>query len=166
MTEQPEAASAMYIPLLLARKHPELAKFGAIYMDNWPFAPPMMAVWDPQLVAQFTQDVARPKHPMMYREFQPFTQLNDLVNQEGQTWKMWRSVFNPGFSSRNVLSFVPQIIEEIRDFKAWLRTVEQSGKPAEFEAPTMKLTIDVIGRVALYVLHEENTSKTWLTLIT
>lgn len=149
MAESPPGTSSMYIPLIMARKYPEIAKYGCLYMDSWPFAPPMMACFDPDLMAQFTQDNARPKHEMMYREFDPFTGRNDLVTQEGQVWKTWRSVFNPGFSSRNVLSFVPKIIEEIRDFKTWLHEVESSGKPAKFEEPTMRLTIDVIGRVAL-----------------
>ena len=151
MTEHPPGTSALSIPLLFARKYPDVAKFGVVHLDNWPFAPPMAAVFDPDLMAQFTQEIARPKHENMYREFTPFTGLNDLVNQEGQVWKMWRAVFNPGFSSRNVLSFTPHIVEEIQVFKEWLRSVEKSGQPAEFEAPTMKLTIDVIGRVALCV---------------
>jgi cytochrome P450 len=155
MDEHPPGVSPMYIPLILARKYPEIAKFGCVYMDNWPFAPPMMAVFNPDLMAQFTQDAARPKHEMMYREFRPFTGLNDLVTQEGQIWKMWRSIFNPGFSSKNVLSFVPAIIEEIRDFKVWLHAVAKSGRTAEFEQPTMKLTIDIIGRVALYAFQVE-----------
>lgn len=147
----PEHASSMYVPLLLARQYPDMFKDGVIYLDNWPFAPPMCAVFHPDMMAQFTQDESRPKHPMMHREFHPFTGLQDLVTMEGQTWKMWRSIFNPGFSSRNLLSFVPEIIEEINVFKEWLRETAKRGDAPRFEEPTMKLAIDVIGRVALYV---------------
>lgn len=138
---------------MFARKYPERFKDGVVYLDNWPLAPPMMAVFDPDMMAQFTQENSRPKHEMMAYEFKPFTQLNDLVLQEGQVWKMWRSIFNPGFSSKNLLSFVPDIIEEVEVFKQWLHSLAKSGQVAKFITPTMRLTIDVIGRVALFVPH-------------
>jgi cytochrome P450 len=137
------------VPLLFARKYPEKFKDGIIYLDNWPFAPPMLAVFEPDMMAQFTQETSLPKHEMMHAEFMPFTQLNDLVLQEGQVWKMWRSIFNPGFSSKNLMSFVPDIIEEVDVFKQWLRSIAKTGEVAKFVHPSMKLTIDVIGRVTL-----------------
>lgn len=150
VAENPQGISGLYVPFLLAQKFPEAGKYGVLYMDSWPFAPPMLAVWHPEMQAQFMQDkMSRPKHEMMIREFYPFTQQKDLLTQEGAEWKMWRAIFNPGFSMKNILSFVPKIVEEIRDFKTWLKSVEESGQPATFEVPTMKLTIDIIGRVAL-----------------
>jgi len=86
---------------------------------------------------------------MMIDEFRPMTQNNDLVTQEGQAWKTWRSIFNPGFSARNVLSFVPDMLEEVLVFKDWLYTVAASGEVTKLEDQATKVTIDVIGRVVL-----------------
>ncbi|KIW04869.1 uncharacterized protein PV09_04050 [Verruconis gallopava] len=146
----PPNTSGMYFPLMFARKYPEMFKEGVVYLDTWPFGPPMMAVIHPDMMAQFTQEKSMPKYELMKWEFAPLTGLNDLVNQEGQVWKMWRGIFNPGFSLRNILSFVPEIIEEVEVFKERLRELAASGGAvAEFEQPAMKLTMDVIGRVTL-----------------
>jgi cytochrome P450 len=146
---QPVGASPLYFPLLFAREHPNILESGVIYIDTWPFGPPMLAAFDADIMAQFTQEKSLPKHKMMKREFRPFTGLNDLVNQEGETWKMWRSIFNPGFSATNLLTFIPHIIEEIEVFKNFLQDVAKSGNVVELEKPTMKCTIDIIGRVVL-----------------
>jgi len=149
MAKQPRHASGQLVPLLLSREYPDLFSSGLAYIDMWPMAPPMLAVYHPDIMAQFTQETSLSKHDMMRREFQPFTQCNDLVNQEGQVWKTWRSIFNPGFSAKNLLSLVPEMVEEILIFRDWLKAVALSGEVTKLENQATKVTIDVIGRAVL-----------------
>lgn len=149
VASQAPEMSGMYIPLLLLRENPELFSCGVAYIDTWPFGPPMLAVFHPDIMAQFTQETSLPKYELMATEFRPFTQLNDLVNQEGQEWKKWRSIFNPGFSAKNLISLVPQMIEEVLIFRDWLKNTAASGQVTKLEDQVSKTTIDVIGRVVL-----------------
>jgi len=146
---RPKGTSSLYTPLLLARDYPDILSSGVAYLDMWPISPPMIAVFHPDVMAQFTQEKSLPKHDMMRREFYPFTQCNDLVNQEGQEWKTWRSIFNPGFSAKNVLSLVPAIVEEVVVFQERLKDVAASGKTVKLEDYARKVTIDVIARAVL-----------------
>ena len=58
-----------------------------------------------------------PFHSMVSVELEPLTGLNDLVTMEGQEWKTWRSVFNPGFSAKNLTALLPAFLEEIQVLK-------------------------------------------------
>jgi cytochrome P450 len=149
MAKLPRHTSGQMVPLLLAREHPDLFSSGLAYLDMWPVAPPMLAVFHPDIMAQFTQETSLLKHDLMHREFQPFTQCNDLVNQEGVAWKTWRSIFNPGFSAKNLLSFVPEMVEEILIFRDWLKSVAKSGKVMKLEDQAKKVTVDIISRAVL-----------------
>jgi cytochrome P450 len=149
MMKQPKDTSGLYTPLLLLREQPELFDCGVAYLDVWPINSPMLAVFHPDMMAQFTQDISLPKHEMMRYEFMPFTECNDLVNQEGQVWKTWRGVFNPGFSAKNLLTFVPEMVEEILVFKDWMKSAAASGEVKTLENQAAKLTLDVIGRAVL-----------------
>jgi cytochrome P450 len=149
MMKHPNHASGLYTPLLLLRENPELFECGVAYMDVWPINSPMLAVFHPDMMAQFTQDTSLPKHEMMKYEFAPFTGGNDLVNQEGQVWKTWRSIFNPGFSAKNLLTFVPEMVEEILVFKDWMKNIAASGQVTKLENQAAKLTLDIIGRAVL-----------------
>lgn len=91
-------------PYLIAVDYPEYAQHGAVYLDLWPISRQMLTVFHPDMMAQFCQEPSLPKHGLLHDEFGPYTQGDDLVGQEGQVWKTWRSIFNPGFSNRNVLS--------------------------------------------------------------
>jgi cytochrome P450 len=101
------------------------------------------------MMAQFCQETSLPKHDLMHEEFQPFTQCNDLVNQEGKEWRTWRSIFNPAFSAKNLLSLVPAMLEEIQVFQDWLKGIAKSGEVVRLEDQAMKVTVDVIGRLVL-----------------
>jgi cytochrome P450 len=150
MSKVPPLVPGQSVPLLLHREYPEILGSGVAYLDLWPIASPMLAVFHPDVMAQFTQETSRPKHDLMKAELGPFTQCKDLVCSEGQTWKTWRSIFNPGFSAKNLQFFVPEMLEEVLVFKDWLSELAKSGKVAPLEEQTSKLTTDVIGRAVLY----------------
>jgi hypothetical protein len=150
MAKYPGDIHGQYMPLLLAKDHPELEIPGLIYIDLWPIAPPMLAVFHPDMMAQFTQITSLPKHPSLESEFRPFTQLNDLLNMSGERWKMWRGIFNPAFSVKNILSLMPSFIEEIDVFVDRLKGAAESGEILRLEDAAIGCTVDVIGRAILY----------------
>lgn len=140
----------MALPQLIAEDHPELAaQHGLFYLDSWPFAYPMLAVCNPDLIAQFMQETNMPKHPTLQTEFRPYTECRDLLNLEGAEWKMWRSVFNPGFSVKNLMALMPAFVDEIDVFREWLGKVADSGDVVPLDDQASALAADVIGRATL-----------------
>jgi len=101
------------------------------------------------MMAQFTQDQSLRKHPQLNQEFKHFSHAKDLVNTEGQEWKIWRRIFSPGFATANLMSLVPQMIEEILVFKACLEEAAQSNETVTLEPKAARLAFDVIGRAVL-----------------
>lgn len=130
-----------------------MASQSVLYIDLWPFSYPIMTVLHPNMIAQFTQDVSLPKHPVMKTEFMPFSGCKDLLNLSGQEWKTWRSRFNSGFSTKNLMVLVPSFVEEIDVFRDWLGEVAKTGEIVALDTQAMALTTDTIGRATLYVLH-------------
>lgn len=149
LAKYPSDLHPQCMPLLVAQEYPEVAEQAVLYLDIWPFSHPMMAVFHPDIMAQFTQDNSRPKHSQMREEFHILSGCNDLVNQEGQVWKMWRSIFNPGFSVKNLMSLVPAFLEEIQVFRDWLGDVAEGDQVVQLEAKAMRATGDIIGRAIL-----------------
>jgi cytochrome P450 len=149
--KMPRDAVGQCVPLLLAKRYPEAMKAGCIYMDVWPISQPTLAVFHPQMMAQFTQDRNMPKHPNMQAEFTPFTGATDLACSEGNEWKTSRAIFNPGFSARNLLSLVPAFVEEAVVFREYMRKFAKGGDVVRLETATTNLTVDIIGRAVLYV---------------
>jgi cytochrome P450 len=149
MARYPRDLSGQQMPYLLTKEYPELTACGLIYLDTWPISGPMLAVFHPDMMAQFTQETSLPKHKMLRREFGPLTQCHDLLTMEGQEWKMWRSIFNPGFSVRNLTTLLPVFLEEVQVLKDGLVKAAKSGEVVELESYLQKGTIDVICRAAL-----------------
>ncbi len=126
-----------------------------LYFDLWPIENSTMFVVDPNLAAQFTQDVSLPKHSMLPEIMEPMSHGLDLNAFNGDQWKLWRSRFNPGFSARNIMALLPEILEEVSIFYNVLGKLAGSqkgewGGPFQMEEITTNLTFDVIGRVILY----------------
>lgn len=96
---------------------------------------------------------SQPKSDSLRRFLRPLTENKDLVSLEGQLWKQWRNVFNPGFSASNLIHLVPQIAKEVSTFCQILRERAQAGDMFLLEEATVNLTMDTIGRVALCVLE-------------
>lgn len=118
-------------------------------MDAWPFGGTMLQVFDPDMMAQFTQDKSHPKAPFIFSELGPLTGNRDLVTMEGQEWKTWRSVFNPGFSAKNLTALLPDFLEEIQVLKERLIAAAKSGEVIKMEKTVQLATVDVICRAAL-----------------
>ncbi|XXG98644.1 hypothetical protein Hte_004971 [Hypoxylon texense] len=134
----------------LQLEYPEIAGKGIIYLDVWPIGYPIIAVYHPEMIAQFTQEHSLPKYDKMGKvEFYGFTGGEDIVNLDGNEWKMARMMFNPGFSIKNLLSLVPDMIDEVLVFRERFRKAASSGEVVKLEDYTTDITVDVIGRAVL-----------------
>ena len=121
------------------------------YIDMWPFSPPLMVLSSPSTASQAVQQHSLRKPPQLTELFYPITGGPDLIFMNGEQWKKSRSVFNPGFNPRYLVSQVPAIVEEVVTFQEILREASQSGKIFQLDPVTLNLTLDVIARITLYV---------------
>lgn len=143
----PKDAHGHYIADSMRRRFPDLGPI--YYLDTWPFALAVLVVISPDLASQFTQERSLPKHEGMRHFLQPLTGEHDLVTMEGQMWKTWRSIFNPGFSSQHLMTLVPEMIEDVMMFRDILREHVAEADMFALEDAALNVTMDVIGRVAL-----------------
>lgn len=146
----PRDGNGQWIFHHLQKEFPDIAGQGIVYLDPWPIGYPIVAVYNPEMMAQFTQETSLPKYWAMGQvEFKPFTNGEDLVNLEGAEWKAARSIFNPGFSIKNLLSLVPDMTDEVLVFRERLRKATVSGEIVRLEDYTTDVTVDVVGRAVL-----------------
>jgi cytochrome P450 len=149
MAKYPSTFHGQCLPIILQESHPDLCKRGLVYVDVWPVGNPMLAVFHPDIMNQFTVEQSLLKHPQLHHELQPMTQCLDLVSLEGQLWKTWRGIFNPGFSAKNLMQLVPIMLEEIEVFREGLRAAARDGTTIKMADRAEKLAIDIIGRTVL-----------------
>lgn len=95
----PPFANGAYIGDQIRRRYPYLGD--AFYLDTWPFAPLFLILSSPNMIYQMTQATQIPKAKNLRSFLQPLTGKEDLVTLEGDTWKRWRRIFNPGFSAHS-----------------------------------------------------------------
>lgn len=139
------------MPYLIGLEYPEITKPGYFYLDMWPISEQMIVVSHPDIMVQFCQDSSFAKHRQMPFEFGPLSHGLDLVTSNGQLWKTWRSIFNPAFSSKNIQSYVPMMLEEFNVFKTKLESFAATGETVRMDRHAMALTVDIIGHAVLCV---------------
>jgi cytochrome P450 len=145
----PKEIAPALVPYLISVEYPETGRDGYFYLDMWPVADQMVVVSHPDLMVQFCQDPSFAKHRHMAFEFGPFSHGVDLVTANGRLWKTWRSIFNPGFSSKNIQSYVPSMLEEYNVFRTKLESFAASRQIVRMDQQTMALTVDIIGHAVL-----------------
>lgn len=145
----PADAYGHRFPILVAELYPEVAAKGACYLDLWPTAPPILAVYHPDMMAQFTQDNNQAKYHRLQEAFKPLTGNDDLISAEGAEWKAARAIFNPGFSMKNLRSMVPAFVEEALVFRAKLKGFAGTGEVVKLDRHATSVTVDIIGRAVL-----------------
>ncbi|KAL0935180.1 VerA protein [Colletotrichum truncatum] len=136
-----------------------------IYLDLWPvLKAPIVAAYKNTVAAQFTQTKNLDKHQISLDFMNPLTKGKDIATLQGDEWKKWRGWFNPGFSSRNVSTMVPELIEEIQVFA---NNLKQRAGPNGTWGPmfqlrniTTALTFDIIVRAVLDERLHEQTNPT------
>lgn len=147
LSQLPSDAHPFYVPDQLRRTYPDLGQ--NYYLDLWPFASPMLVLASPYTIDQVDQQHVLP-HPQQLRNFiRPLTDNLDILSMEGQIWKKWRAVFNPGFSAAHLMTLVPEIVKEVQTFCQILKEHAEKKDIFQMKALTDNLSMDVIGRVAL-----------------
>ena len=146
-TTLPKHASPAYLGDQIRRRYPELDK--AFYLDLWPFAPRMLLIISPEMMHQYSQDRYLTKHPMLKEYLTPIVGKDNLVTMEGPMWKQWRGMFNPGFSSGQIMKLIPSIVDEVVIFRDILRERSRKNEIFRLEELTLNLTMDVIGKVIM-----------------
>lgn len=144
----PRDAHAHYLPDQIRRLYPDLGPI--YYIDAWPFAEPVLVATSPGAIAQFSQaSHYLPRHPGVRHFMKPITGGLDLASMEGQQWKTWRKIFNPGFSAQHMIELVPSMLEEFTVFKDVLKQHVAQGDVFSLDEATVNASMDVIGRVTL-----------------
>ena len=147
LSKIPPDSHPSYLPGLIRRAVPDIGP--VFYLDMWPFALPILVVSSPSAAYQITQEHSLPKSGELRRWIRPLAGNKDLVSLEGQPWKKWRNINNPGFSASHLMSLTPQILREVLTFCEILRERAQAGVAMPLEEATVNLTMDTIGRVIL-----------------
>jgi cytochrome P450 len=148
-SQHPRDMSPIIMAIFVAEAYPHIAAAGCYYLDVWPIVQPQICVMDPNMVAQYTQEVSLPKAKFIAPEWRPLTNNHDLLTTEGTYWKRWRSAFNPGFSAKNITALLPAFIEEISTLKEIMVQVAKSGETVQFENLARNGTIDIICRAVV-----------------
>ncbi|KAH6638539.1 vera protein [Truncatella angustata] len=133
------------------------------YLDLWPVSNPVLFSLHPKISAQFTQTTSLPKDVMERDFLKPLTGNKDMVSADGEQWKRWRSVFNPGFSPRGIMALVPAIMEDMVTFLKVLDSYAgdegQCGQVVQLEQLTTNLTFDIIAKAVLGLKLSEQSGK-------
>ncbi|KAF1959990.1 cytochrome P450 monooxygenase-like protein [Byssothecium circinans] len=161
----PSDAHGHYLAGQIRQRYPDLGP--VFYLDLWPFSDPLLIVTDPDVIAQFcAPDHLLPKHPGVKTFMYPITGGYDLNCLDGETWKFWRKLFNPGFSAAHMQTLVPTIVDEVEIFRKELVDRAREGRMFSFENHALSLAIDVIGRVALDTkLNIQGQPSPWISAL-
>lgn len=149
LRSMPPVAHGNYLGDEVRKRYPNLNT--AFYLDNWPFSPLTLVVLDPHMMEQMTQPPLLLKYEGLRQFVKPLTGGNDLSTMEGPVWKRWRGVLNPGFSLNHIMTLVPSIVEEMMIFKKMIQAHAEQGDIFHLEELSLNVTIDIIGRVAMYI---------------
>ncbi|PSN69360.1 cytochrome P450 [Corynespora cassiicola Philippines] len=143
----PPRAYGLYVSDSIRKRYPYLDT--AFYLDIWPFGPLMLVVLKPDMMYQLTQANQLPKDASMRKFLEPLTGKEDLATMNGEEWKKWRRLFNPGFSSKQIAGLFPVIVEKVRIFTVLLEKKAQTGEVFRLDDMAVNLTIDIIGEVVI-----------------
>lgn len=143
----PKDAHPNYLADMIRRKMPDLGPI--YYLDTWPLGPQMLIVASTLALYQITQEHSLPKYPALKSFLEPITEGLDIVTMEGELWKIWRGVFNPGFSANHLMTLTDSLVEETHKFCDILQQRLKDQKTFQMKDLTDNLTMDIIGRVVL-----------------
>jgi cytochrome P450 len=135
------------------------------YIDTWPVVRPgQVMVGDVYLAEQVNR--ASPEWPYSYPKDGSMGDLiavigpNSMLSHTGEYWKMLRRRYNPGFSSRHLQKFLPELITETKIFVSKLE--DSVGKVITLGDLTTAMTVDIISTVTFGHTMHAQTSNTKL----
>ncbi|KAF9879490.1 hypothetical protein CkaCkLH20_03033 [Colletotrichum karsti] len=125
---------------------------GIFYMSLWPFTGTVMIIADADAASQVEGRIIG-KGPDIIPPLETITGGKSLLTMEGEEWKKWRRLFNPGFSAGYMMGLAPLIADEVAVFRQKLldRCSEGVSEVFQLEDLTLRLTFDIIGSVVLDV---------------
>jgi len=147
MSKLPKDAHPHYLPNQLQSTYPDLGPI--FYLDAWPFITLSLVIASPATLAQVTTEHVLPKFPAIKDFLYPLANGKDIVSMDGQEWRYWRNMFNPGFSASHLISLVPEIVEETTRFCDILKDRARKQDIIRMKFLTDNLAMDVIGKVVL-----------------
>ena len=109
----------------------------------------MLVVASTHGLYQITQEHSLPKYHALKSFLNPITEGLDIVTMEGDLWKTWRGIFNPGFSAGHLMSLTKSVVEETITFCDLLQDYSSDQRVFKMKDLTDNLTMDIIGRVVL-----------------
>ncbi|KAK5942132.1 hypothetical protein PMZ80_006086 [Knufia obscura] len=116
------------------------------YVDWRPFGPLWLFTADPELSNEFfTIKQSLPKSSLMTGYLIQFLGKNNMLSIEGAHHKSLRTMFNPGFSSNNIMTYADAIVEASLRFLDVLKEKAKTKELFELEEYATRLTIDIIG---------------------
>ena len=144
----PKDAHPNYLPDMIRRTLPDLGPL--YYLDPWPFGPQMLVVASTRGLHQITQEHSLPKYHALKYFLKPISEGMDIVTMEGDLWRTWRAIFNPGFSASHLMSQTRNIVEETHHFCDILQNHSKNHTFFKMKDLTDNLTMDIIGKIVLY----------------
>lgn len=123
MSKLPCDVHEHYLPNLIICAMLELVPI--FYFDTWLFSGSILVLASPARASKVTQAHLLPKFHALCTYFDPLTGGHNLVTMEGQTWKTWRNIFNPGFSADHLNTLMPAIVQDTLVFCDNLREHER-----------------------------------------
>ncbi|KAL9608751.1 MAG: hypothetical protein Q9167_006423 [Letrouitia subvulpina] len=147
MSKLPSDVHGHYLPRQISKAYPNLGPF--FYIDTWPFGPLILAVTSAEAANQVTVAHSLPKFTMLREYMKPMTGGMDLTTLEGDEWKTWRAIFNPGFSINHLMTMVSQMMKDVLIFCEILEQRAATGEVFSMDPLTINLNLDIIGRLAL-----------------
>ncbi|KAF2111948.1 cytochrome P450 [Lophiotrema nucula] len=119
-----------------------------LLLDTWPVYPPLLLVSSPEIATQISTKYNLPKMVMHSKMMKPITGGPNLLTMDGDEWKTWRSLFNPGFSTQAIMDQVPYIVDCVSTFCQKLK--EKVDKDIVIlDDLTSRLTFEIITKVTL-----------------
>ncbi len=142
----PSDANGFHLSVALSKQFPDSDSL--FYLDLWPFSEPFITVGSPSTCMQASQRCL--SKPQDFEDLlKPVTGGRSLLTMKGEEWKMWRTIFNPGFSSGYLLDNISDIVNEVSVFCETLRDHAQRRNLVRMEEITGWLTLDILGKIIL-----------------
>jgi cytochrome P450 len=126
---------------------------GLIYADLWPLVEPLVYTVDGYYTHQALAETNLPKSTHGMNFFKTITENKDLNCLDGAEWRLWRNLFNTGFSQGKILALVPSVLKDLCIFRDKL--LARAGDGGEWggvfplQDLTRPLAVDVVGRAVL-----------------
>lgn len=138
-----------FINIIATRIAHDLGNKDMYYLDLWPFLEPSLVVCSPEAATYVSNRLNLPKPPMYRTMFDPINGGPNILTMNGNEWKYWRTLFNPGFAPGYLQEQVPSIVDSVEIFCSQLRARE--GTVFRLEDVATRLTMEIIMKVVLYV---------------